>query len=119
MRRSPTPPETFLPVKPVALQILLALGEGDCHGYGVVCAVRDRSGGQIQLETGPFYRHLKRLIDDGLVEETRTPRDADPRRGAYYRLTRLGEDVIEAESRRLAEVVAQSRRLGFHGGRRA
>ena len=103
-----------LPVKPVVFQILLALAEGDAYGYGVICAVREHSGGRIQLETGPFYRHLKKLLDHGLVAEaTRRPADDDPRRGAYYRLTKLGREVVAAESRRLARLVAQSRKLGL------
>lgn len=98
-------------MSPVVLEILLALGEGPMHGYAVAQAVRERSAGRIRLETGPLYRHLKRLLDDGLVEESsQRPDDDNPRRGAYYRLTSLGRRVVAAESHRLAEVVVRARR---------
>ena len=103
-----------LPLKPVVFHILLALVEGDSHGYGVIQAVRQRSGGTIQLETGPFYRHLKKLLDQEMVEETRErPEDDDARRGAYYRLTPFGRRVLAAESRRLKELVDATDSLGL------
>lgn len=103
----PKTPDAFIPLKPVVVHILLALSAGDSHGYGVITAVRQDSEGQIQLATGPFYRHLKRLIDEGLVAESDTrPADADPRRGAYYTLTRLGRAVLAAERERLARLLA-------------
>jgi DNA-binding PadR family transcriptional regulator len=103
--------EAHIPVAPAVLEILLALGEGPMHGYAVAQVVGNRSGGRIRLETGPLYRHLKRLLDEGLVEETSgRPADDDRRRGAYYRLTRLGRGVVAAESRRLADLVTRARR---------
>ncbi len=106
--------EAWLPLKPVVFHILLALAEGDAHGYGVIRGVRDRSEGRIRLESGPFYRHLRKLLDDGLVEETEErPPDDDARRGAYYRLTERGRGVLAAESARLAGLVAATRRLGI------
>ncbi|MGD8279300.1 MAG: helix-turn-helix transcriptional regulator [Gemmatimonadota bacterium] len=111
--------ETWLPLKPVVFHILLALAEGDSHGYGVIRSVRARSEGRIHLETGPFYRHLRKLLDGGLVEETEArPEDDDPRRGAYYRLTATGRSVLTAESRRLAGLVTATRRLGLFPDRR-
>ena len=111
-------PERFLPVKPVVLQILLALAEGDSHGYGLISVLEQRSGGRIRLDTGPLYRHLKRLIDDRLVETVKPdPRADDPRRGASYRLTPLGRRVVEAESRRLDQVVSLTRELGLLPGK--
>lgn len=119
MTPSQSAADGHVPVKPVVFQILLALGEGDAYGYGIICAVREHSGGRIPLETGPFYRHLKKLLDNKLVAEaTRRPAGDDPRRGAYYRLTKLGREVLAAESRRLAALVAQSRKLGFMTGQK-
>lgn len=106
--------EGRLPLKPAVLQILLALAEAPSHGYGVAEAVRRRSKGRVRMETGPLYRHLKRLLDDGLVEEaTERPPDDDSRRGAYYRLTRLGQKVVAAEGARLADVVSLTEGLGL------
>lgn len=108
--------EAHLPLKPVVFHILLALAERHAHGYGVIQAVREGSAGRIHLETGGFYRHLKKLLDGGLVSEAEDrPDDADARRGAYYRLTSLGREVLAAESRRLSDVVAVTRSLGLIG----
>ena len=106
--------DRHLPLKPVVFHILLALAAGDAHGYGVIQSVREGSAGRIRLETGAFYRHLKKLLDGGLVAESADrPLDADARRGTYYRLTRLGRDVLAAESRRLSEVLETTRMLGL------
>jgi DNA-binding PadR family transcriptional regulator len=106
-----------VPLKPVVLSILLALAEGPQHGYGVIDRVRERSLGGV-LHTGPFYRHLRRLLDEGLVEERAgVPRGVkdDPRRGPYYALTSLGRAVLRVEHERLEEVVRLGRSLGFAG----
>lgn len=109
--------DRHLPLKPVVFHVLLALAERDLHGYGVIQAVRERSGGRVELQTGPFYRHLGKLMDEGLVEESDfRPEDDDPRRGAYYRLTPRGEEVLVAESRRLGTLVAATEALGLTGG---
>ena len=106
--------DAHLPLKPVVFHILLALAEQDLHGYGVIQAVRERSEGRIHLQTGPFYRHLKKLMDAGLVLESDTrPSDDDPRRGAYYRLGAPGKQVVAAEANRLATLVAVSEALGL------
>lgn len=104
---------SFLPIKPAVLLILVSLAEGEKHGYAVMKSVRDRSEGRVKLETGPLYRHLSRLIEDGLVEETEREAEADdPRRRCYYRLSRLGRRVLAAEARALADVVDVTKRLG-------
>jgi len=95
------------PLKPAALHILRALADKESHGYGVMVAVREQSGGRVPLQTGSFYRHLSKLIAAGLVDEApRRQKDDDPRRGAYYRLTALGRQRLAAERRRLVELVA-------------
>ncbi len=114
MQPGSTTPDAHLPLKPVALHMLLALAEGDSHGYGVIQSVRRRSGGTIRLETGPFYRHLRKLLDDGIVDEAaERPQDDDTRRGTYYRLTELGREVVRAEAKRLAGVVSLTEELGL------
>jgi DNA-binding PadR family transcriptional regulator len=100
------------PLKPAAFYILLALAERDSHGYAVMQSVREHSAGEIPLRTGSFYRHLARLMQDGLVAESENrPATADPRRGTYYRLTTRGTAVLAAERRRLASLVAAIDRL--------
>jgi DNA-binding PadR family transcriptional regulator len=95
-------PKSFLPLKPVDLQLLLALGEEELHGYGLVQAITDRTDGLVTLEPGNLYRVIKRLLTDGLVAESerRVVPELDERR-RYYRLTALGGRVVAAESRRL------------------
>ena len=110
-------PEFNLPLKPVVFHILLALVESEAHGYGVIQAVRSQTSGHIHLETGPFYRHLRKLLDEGWVEESESrPSRDDPRRGAYYRLTPLGKEVLTAESLRMAEVVSLTSEMGLVPG---
>ncbi len=103
----------FLPVKPLVYHILLALAEEERHGYAIIQRVRERSENRLRLETGPLYRQLKRLLDEGLVEESehRPAPDRDDQRRRYYRLTRLGHAVIAAETERMADLVKHARRL--------
>jgi PadR family transcriptional regulator, regulatory protein PadR len=88
------------------IYILVALAEGPAHGYAVMQAIRERSGGAVRVSTGSFYRRLSAAIKDGLVEETGGPKHDDPRRGAYYRLTTTGRRVLADERDRLAALVA-------------
>ena len=95
-------------LKPIALHILLALADRDSHGYALMQAIREQSGGQVPVQTASFYRHLGRLIDDGLVAEAAgRPAADDARRGAYYRITPRGRHTLAAEKRRLTDLVAQ------------
>src|SRR5262245_43627914 len=82
--------EQFLPLTPVAFEILLALADGDQHGYSVMQEVNRRSSGAISLHAGTLYRALARLLEQEWIEELsappeRTERDDERRR--YYRLT--------------------------------
>ncbi|MEQ9569068.1 MAG: helix-turn-helix transcriptional regulator [Longimicrobiales bacterium] len=111
-------PHDFVPLKASVLEILMALAETPLHGYGILQRVRERSEGRVELETGPLYRRMKRLLDDGLVAETDEPdhvEDGDERR-RYYTLTDLGRRVLALEADRLAGLVARQRALGLiHG----
>ena len=100
---------TFL--KPAAFHILLALSGGDSYGYAIMQTVREQSGGRVPLQTGSFYRHLGKLIDDGLVQETAAPKSADPRRSTYYRLSPRGRRVLAAEQQRLADLLSLAKGL--------
>lgn len=97
-------PGRHLPLRPADLHLLLALAEGDGHGYGLVQAIARDSGGLIRLDPGNLYRVIKRLLADGLIGEAPAPAaDADRRR--YYRLTPLGRTVLTLELRRLDALV--------------
>ena len=74
--------------------------------------VRQQSGGRIPLQTGSFYRHLTKLIDEGFVIEAPGPKSGDdPRRGAYYRLTTKGRQALLADRTRLTELVDHMSRI--------
>ena len=104
-------PESFLPLKPDVLFILLALGDGPAHGYGIIRDVEARSEGEVILQTGALYRSLKRLLGDGLIVETSAPpsTDRDDARRRYYRLTALGAAVRVAEIERMSRLVRSAR----------
>lgn len=109
-----------LPLTPVAFEILLSLAEGDRHGYHIMHAVEERTGGRITLHPGTLYRAIARLLDENLIEEldARPDPSTDERR-RYYRLTEFGKDVAEAEAERLESQVQAARalRLLRRGGR--
>lgn len=100
-------PRSFLPLKPVDLQLLLALADEELHGYALVQAIADRTDGLVTLEPGNLYRVIKRLLADGLVAETerRAIPELEDERRRYYRLTALGGRVVAAEIRRLQALV--------------
>ena len=99
-------------LKPVALHILLALAERESHGYAVMQAIRERSGGEVPVHTASFYRHLAKLMDEGLVAEAVGRRErSDPRRGAHYRITPRGRQELAAEKQRLIDLVAEMNKL--------
>jgi DNA-binding PadR family transcriptional regulator len=103
----PPDPRTFLPLKPVDLQLLLALGEQELHGYGLVQAIAERTDGLVSLDPGNLYRVIKRLLADGLVAESaaRQAPDLGEERRRYYRITPLGGRVVAQEVRRLQALV--------------
>ena len=104
--------DMFASLKPAAFHILLALAEGDRHGYAVMQAVREQSGGRVPLQTGSFYRHLGKLIDEGFILEAPGAKaDDDPRRGTYYRLTARGRQLLASEQARLTGLVAHMKKL--------
>lgn len=96
----------MLPLPTAAFHILLALSAADCHGYGIIQDVEARTNGALRLSPGTLYRTIQRLLEQGLIEESRKPSrpKTDPRR-RYYRITPFGTAVARAETRRLTELV--------------
>ena len=104
-----TSPLDHLPLKPVDLEILLALAESDQHGYGLVQAVAEHTNQLVVLDPGNLYRVIKRLLENGLVAEAdRRPAETEGERRRYYRLTPLGGRVLAAELERLRRFVNAS-----------
>jgi DNA-binding PadR family transcriptional regulator len=104
------------PVKDSEFHILLALADGERHGYGIMQEVEQRSQGTVRMGPGTLYGAIKRMLATGLIEESsRRPSSDkdDDRRRCYYRLTRMGRSVAAKEADRLAELVhvAELKRL--------
>ena len=107
-------PETLLPLKSVETLMMTMLAGGERHGYGIRQDILEHSGGQIELEAGTLYRHVRRLESAGLIEASSQRHDAgDDERRIYYRLTPFGRRVLTAEMLRLRALVrlAESRRV--------
>jgi DNA-binding PadR family transcriptional regulator len=107
--------DDLLPLPPATFHILLALADADRHGYGIIQDVEARTGGALKLSAGTLYRSVQRMLEQGLLVETRdrpAPKDDDERR-RYYRITPLGTTVAKAEARRLAGLVKMARAAGF------
>ena len=105
-------PRSFLPLTPLAFQVLLALADTPRHGYGVILEVSERTDGLIRLRTGTLYVLLQRLLDQKLIEKSdaRPDPDRDDERRRYYAVTPLGRSVLQADARRLEAVVGEARR---------
>ena len=102
---------SLLPLTPAMLHVLLALADGDRHGYAIIKEVARRTDGEVSLGAGTLYALVKRLLADGLIVETDERPDPalDDERRRYYRLTTFGRDVAIEEVRRLESIVVQAR----------
>jgi DNA-binding PadR family transcriptional regulator len=102
--------ERHLPLKPIVFQILLALAEGERHGWSLVREIQQR-GGFSRIMPGNFYRTLRAMLVDGMIAESRVRPAAneDDERRRYFKLTTLGERVASAEARRLEAIVMEAR----------
>jgi DNA-binding PadR family transcriptional regulator len=111
-------PRSLLPLRPAVLQILLALADGERHGYGIMREVEERTGGETRLGAGTLYGSIKRMLADGLIEESdeRPDPEMDDQRRRYYRITDFGRRVAGAEAERLAGLVNTAHRKRILGG---
>jgi DNA-binding PadR family transcriptional regulator len=100
-------PESFLPLTPVAFEILLALAEGERHGYDVMIEIERRSGGTISPNPGTLYRALDRLVQEGLLTSAVRSGEGESRR--VFSHSPLGRAVAAAEAARLADQVVAAR----------
>jgi DNA-binding PadR family transcriptional regulator len=110
-------PESQLPLTPATFHILLALADEERHGYAVMQEVAERTDGSVKLGPGTLYGSLKRLLEQGLVEESDERADPalDDERRRYYRITRFGMAVARAEARRLEAMVRSARQKKLIG----
>lgn len=118
MTSSPSPSaervSDHLPLTHISYNVLVALGEGPRHGYGLLKRMEEGSGGALSPSTGSLYLALQRMEEEGLIEESPPPGGAaaDGRR-RYYRLTPLGRAVARAETARVRSVVGTAVRVGL------
>ena len=111
--------DSILPLPSATFHILLALAADDRHGYGIIQDAAARTGGELKLSAGTLYRSIQRMLEEGLIVETRErpAPELDDERRRYYRITPFGTAVARAEARRLTELVKLARAVGFAPGR--
>lgn len=116
---SPSEIDALLPLPPATFHILIALVREDRHGYAIMQDVEARTDGELRLSAGTLYRTIQRLLEQGLIRETRDrpAPELDDERRRYYRITPLGEAAARAEARRMTELVRMARAQGLMLGR--
>lgn len=106
---------SLLPLQPAVFHILIALADRDRHGYSIMQDVAERTDGRVTLSAGTLYSSIRRMLEQGLIEELREspdPQSTDERR-RYYKLTRFGRRVASAEAERLTVLLKQARATGL------
>jgi DNA-binding PadR family transcriptional regulator len=108
-------PDSLLPLPAATFHILMAVAYEDRHGYAIIQDVAARTGGELKLSAGTLYRSVQRMLEQGLITETRErpAPELDDERRRYYRITPLGSAVAKAEVTRLAKLVRLARSMGF------
>jgi DNA-binding PadR family transcriptional regulator len=111
-------PNDFLPLTPAVFNILLALADGEKHGYAIMLEVEANTGAAVKMGPGTLYGSLKRMLGAGLIIESDERPDPalDDQRRRYYTLSGLGRRVLQAEAQRLANQAALARRKGLLEG---
>ena len=109
-------PRTFLPLPDLALHVLIALAEGDLHGWGIIKRIGELTEGRTRPSSGSLYLSIARLEERQLVTDAPTrPHDSEDSRRRYYTLTPLGRRVLEAETARLSGLMRHAKTLGIVG----
>lgn len=106
--------ESLLPLQPTTFHILLSLADEDRHGYAIILNVARRTSGEIKLSAGTLYRSIQRMLELGLIAETKTrpAPEMDDERRRYYRITAFGTAVARAEVGRLRDLLKMARMCG-------
>lgn len=105
---------SLLPLQPTMFHILLSLAEEDRHGYAIILDVARRTQGEIKLSAGTLYRSIQRMLELGLITETKTrpAPEMDDERRRYYRITPYGTAVAKAEAGRMSSLLKMARACG-------
>jgi DNA-binding PadR family transcriptional regulator len=99
----------LLPLTHLSYHVMLAIADRPLHGYGIIKEVAGRTDGAMEPEAGTLYAAIKRMTDEGLLEDAPAPDDGGDARRRYYRLTDLGREVLAAETERLANLLRVAR----------
>ena len=108
MPRSASRPQ---PLPPAVFHLLLALRDGEQHGYALMQRVEELTDGAVRMGPGTLYGAIKRMLADGLIEESDERPDPalDDQRRRYYRITGAGERVCAAEMQRMETLLRNAR----------
>jgi DNA-binding PadR family transcriptional regulator len=108
-------PQSVLPLPVAVFHILVALADEERHGYAIMQDVAERTGGRLKLSAGTLYGAIKRMLEDGLIEETAERPDAEDHdeRRRYYRVTSFGREAAMAEAERLSQLVSRAQAIGW------
>src|ERR1035441_1145250 len=106
-KKSQSQIDSLLPLPPTMFHMLLALGEGERHGYALKREILHRTGGKLNLGSGALYGSINKMLEHGLIEESDERPDAhlDDERRRYYRIATHGRKVAQAEAARMRELV--------------
>jgi len=118
MDAAQTNPQGELPLTPAVFHILLALADGEKHGYAIMQEVETATDGQMTLGPGTLYGSIKRMLKAGLIAETDERPDPalDDARRRYYELSGYGRKVLAAEVERLEQAVRLAEQKHVLGG---
>jgi DNA-binding PadR family transcriptional regulator len=106
--------DALLPLPPATFHILVALSEGERHGYAIIQDVEASTDGELRLSAGTLYRSIARMVEQELIAEvTRKASKHDDQRRRYYTITAFGTAVARAEMRRLTRLVRLGRASGL------
>jgi len=107
--------DALLPLPPATFHILVALAREDRHGYAIILDVEERTRGDLRLSAGTLYRSIQRMLEQGLIRETRDrpAPELDDERRRYYRITPFGTAVAGAEAQRMSDLVRMARAQGL------
>ena len=118
MNPAQSDPDQEIPLTPAVFHILLALADGEKHGYAIMKEVESVTDGAVRMGPGTLYGSIKRMLKAGMIRESdeRPDPELDDARRRYYELTGYGRRVLEAEAQRLAQAVRGARRKNALGG---
>jgi DNA-binding PadR family transcriptional regulator len=111
MPTAPAPDPVSL--TPAMHHILLALLQGERHGYAIMQGIEALTDGAMRLGPGTLYTSIRKLLDAKLIEESDERPDADDERRRYYRISGAGRAAVVAETQRMAQLVRYANRHAF------